>query len=287
MMARTQPLTSLRLGLVQMTSTNTHAGNVDVLRECAAEAAAADCRMIAFPEVAGLMNRHIDDMRDQITDEARDPFINAAREEAARLGLWIHTGSTPVVRSGETRFFNHSNLIDATGRIVASYDKIHLFDHYPEDGPPILESRRYAPGAHSVLAETPWGRIGMSICYDLRFPALYRSYAQEGAAMFFVPSAFTVHTGRAHWETLLKARAIENGNYVVAAAQTGSHDDGRKTWGHSMVVAPTGAVLADMGTRTGLKVIDMDLGAVPAARAAIPSLNHDRAYTALKSRPLE
>ena len=286
-MARTPPLTSLRLGLVQMTSTASHTGNVEVLRRTMEEAAAENCQLVAFPEVAGLMNRKIEDMRGEITDEARDPFILAAREAAARLGIWIHTGSTPVVRSGETRFFNHSNLIDDTGRIVASYDKIHLFDHYPQDASPILESRRYAPGAHSVLAKTPWGGIGMSICYDLRFPDFYRRYAQDGAAMLFVPSAFTVPTGRAHWATLLKARAIENGAFVIAAAQTGSHEDGRKTWGHSMVVAPDGKVLVDMGRKTGLQTVDIDLKEVDAARAAIPSLNHDRAYTALKSRPLE
>ena len=278
---------TLTLAVVQMTSTNTHAGNVETLRARCAEAAGQGAQMIAFPEVAGLMNRRIEGMRDEITDEARDPFILAAREEAARHGLWIHTGSTPVLRSGETRFLNHANLIDPTGRITASYDKIHLFDHFPDGGTPIVESRRFAPGTHSVLARTPWGPAGLSICYDLRFAHLYRSYAQSGATLLFVPSAFTRPTGAAHWHILLRARAIENGAFVIAAAQTGEHDDGRQTYGHSLVVAPSGEVLLDMGETPGLAIVTLTLAEVEAARAAIPSLKNDRSYTPLPPRPLD
>ena len=277
----------LRLGLVQMTSTNHHAGNIETVTTIAREAAAAGCEMLALPEVAGLMNRRLTTDTKEVGEEATDPFIAACRSLAEEHQLWIHTGSTPILRHGDGRFLNHSNLIDPTGRIVAAYDKIHLFDIHPPDREPILESRRYAPGRHSVLAETPWGKLGMSVCYDLRFPQFYREYAQDGAAMLFAPSAFTVPTGDMHWEVLLRARAIENGAFVVAAAQTGTHDDGRKTYGHAMVVDPLGKVVADLGTETGWQAVELDMTAVDTARAQIPSLAHDRSYSRLPGRNLD
>lgn len=266
----------LKLGLVQMCSTDRHAGNIAFAQEMVADAASQGCQMVAFPEVAGMMNRRLGGEPDLAGPEASDPFIAACCEMAARFGIWIHTGSTPLSGGEGGRFLNHSNLIDGEGRIVAGYDKIHLFDMYPEDGPPIVESKRYAPGAAPVLTETPWGRLGMSICYDLRFPQLYRDYAKAGASMLFIPSAFTVPTGRAHWDVLLRARAIENGAFVVAAAQVGRHDDGRETYGHSLVVDPWGRVLADMGERVGLEVVSLEMSDVDRARARIPSLSHDR-----------
>ena len=285
-MPRDELQKTLRIGVVQMTSTNRHDGNIAFVQDAAEKAASEGCGMIALPEVAGMMNRRIEADRDLIRDESSDPFISACRKIAAQHEIWIHTGSTPIVRAGDARFLNHSNLIDPTGRIVASYDKVHLFDMYPEEGTPILESRRYAPGNYSVLADTPWGPLGMSICYDLRFPQFFRDYARDGAVMLFVPSAFTVPTGRAHWEILLRARAIENGAYVVAAAQVGTHDDGRETWGHSLVVAPSGEVLLDMEDRLGLAVVDLDMDAVQRARTAIPSLAHGRTYSRLPERNL-
>lgn len=269
----------LRLGLVQMTSAVRHESNIAEMQERVGEAVQAGCQMVAFPEVSGMMNRRMAAEPELIKTEDNDPFILACRAAAAEFGVWIHTGSTPVIAEGEARFFNHSNLIDASGQIVAAYDKLHLFDIFPDGGKPILESKRFAPGAGPVLAETPWGGLGMSICYDLRFPALYRKYAQAGAAMLFIPSAFTIPTGQAHWEVLLRARAIENGAFVVAAAQVGEHEDGRRTYGHSMVVDPWGRVLADMEARVGLAVIEMDMAEVGRARAQIPSLEHDRPLT--------
>jgi len=274
---------TLRLCVAQMTSTNRHAGNIAWMQDAAARAAADGAQMLALPEVAGLCIRDRDDALAQVVPHADDPFVAACRDAAARHGLWIHTGSTPV--SGPDgpegrRFLNHADLIAPTGEIAASYDKIHLFDIFLDGKPATGESRRYAPGARAVMAETPWGPLGMTICYDLRFPQLFRDYAMAGATMLFVPSAFTVPTGQAHWETLLRARAIENGAFVIAPAQVGLHDDGRATYGHSMIVNPWGSILAELdGETPGLTIISLELGEVTAARRQIPSLRHGRPYT--------
>lgn len=232
--------------------------------------------MIALPEVAGLMNRKADPACFQPPEQ--DPFIAACQRIAAQHSLWLHMGSTPTKGPG-TRLLNHSVLINDRGEIAAEYDKIHLFDVQLDGGKPILESSRFAAGDKAVVAQTPWGPMGMSVCYDLRFPVLYRTYAQQGAVLLFVPSAFTVPTGAAHWETLLRARAIENGAFVVAAAQCGQHMDGRRTYGHSMIVGPWGEVVADMEDAIGLQSVTLDISGATAARSQIPSLVHDRDYS--------
>ena len=261
----------LRLALAQMCSADTHAANIATVAHLARDAAAQGAQMLALPEVAGLMNRDPETSARQVVAAADDPFIAACREIAARHGLWVHTGSTPVL-GPDGRFLNHATLIDAAGAIVADYDKIHLFDVALEGQAPIGESRRFAPGARAVIAQTPWGPMGLSICYDLRFAYLYRAYAQAGAVLMFIPSAFTVPTGRAHWEVLLRARAIETGAFVVAAAQAGHHADGRQTYGHALAVDPWGAVLADMGdVAPAVRVLDLDLAAVGRARSQIPA----------------
>ena len=270
---------SLKLGVVQMTSTNRHDGNIAFARDVVAEAAAKGCQMVAFPEVAGLMNRKLAHERSLVGPAETDPYIRACQDLARDHTVWIHTGSTPVTHPREDKFLNHSNLIDERGQTVAAFDKIHLFDMYPEGAPPILESKRYAPGQEAVLAQSPWGPLGMSICYDLRFPQLYRDYAQAGATLLFIPSAFTVPTGQAHWQVLLQSRAIETGAFVIAAAQTGLHDDGRATYGHSMVVGPWGEVLLNMKDKVGLATVEIDLRNVASARARIPSLAHDRSFS--------
>lgn len=268
----------LRLCLAQMTATNRHAGNIAFVEDAARRAADAGCRVLALPEAAGMMNKDRDDARTQITMAADDPFIATCQRLAKTYDLWIETGSTPV-RGDADLFFNHGDLIAPDGVIRASYDKIHLFDVHLEGRPPTGESERYAPGASAVMAQTPWGPWGMTICYDLRFPHLYRDYAKRGATILFVPSAFTIPTGRAHWEVLLRARAIENGAFVVAAAQVGHHDDGRRTWGHSMVIDPWGKVLVDMGgAEAGLSFVDLDIEHVARARGQIPSLQNERDY---------
>ncbi|MDG3040958.1 carbon-nitrogen hydrolase family protein [Roseicyclus marinus] len=262
---------SLRVALAQMCSSDTHEANIATVSDLAAEAAGEGAEMLALPEVAGLMNRNPETSRRQVVAAGDDPFIAACCEIAPRHGLWIHTGSTPVL-GPDGRFLNHSTLIDASGAIVAEYDKIHLFDVALEGQAPIGESKRFAPGAQAVIAQTPWGPMGLSICYDLRFAYLYRAYAQAGAVVMFIPSAFTVPTGRAHWEVLLRARAIETGAFVLAAAQAGHHADGRQTYGHALAVDPWGAVLADLGDAApALRVVTLDLGAVGRARAQVPA----------------
>lgn len=268
---------TLRLALAQMRSADTHAANIATLQTLARDATGQGAQMLALPEVAGLMNRNAKAARTQVVPAEDDPFLAAAQGAARENGLWIHVGSTPVL-APDGRFLNHSALIDATGRITATYDKVHLFDVTLEGQPPIGESKRFAPGAHATLAQTPWGPVGLSICYDLRFPAFYTPYAQSGATLIFIPSAFTVATGQAHWEVLLRARAIETGAFVIAAAQAGTHADGRTTHGHSLIADPWGVVLADMGPEaTGITCIDLDLAAVTRARAQIPAWQGARA----------
>jgi len=266
---------TLKLGLVQMTSSDTYADNIEFVVEVIKEAASKGADMVALPEVSGMMNRKIEEIREQIKGEAEDPFIRACCEFAREFGVWIHTGSTPITQLQDQKFLNHSNLIDGRGKIVAAYDKIHLFDMYPATGKPLLESKRYQAGSKAVLAQTPWGGLGMSVCYDLRFPHLYRTYAQEGANMLFIPSAFTVPTGQAHWDVLLRARAIENGAFVIASAQVGVHKDGRETYGHSMVVDPWGRILCNMKECVGVNMVELDMSLVEKARSHIPSLTHD------------
>ena len=275
----TDPRPTLRAALGQMQSADTHAANIATVRVLAQQAADAGADMLCLPEVAGLMNRNAELARTQVVAAEHDPFIAACRDLAVRHGLWIQGGSTPVL-GPDGRFLNHATLIDDTGAVVASYDKIHLFDVALDGQAPIGESKRFAPGTRAVLADTPWGPMALSICYDMRFAYLYRALAQAGAVLAFVPSAFTVPTGRAHWEVLLRARAIEMGAFVLAAAQSGTHADGRETWGHSLAIDPWGRVLADMGQDAPqLAMVDLDLQRVAQARAQIPALTHDRAFT--------
>jgi len=262
----------LRVALAQMCSADTHDANIATVAELAAQAAGQGAELLALPEVAGLMNRNGAVARTQVVPADEDPFIAACRDLAARHGLWIHTGSTPVL-APDGRFLNQSTVIDATGTIRASYDKIHLFDVALEGQAPIGESKRFAPGDKAVILDTPWGPWGLTICYDLRFPYLYRRLAQAGAGLIFIPSAFTVPTGQAHWEVLLRARAIETGSFVLAAAQAGHHADGRETWGHSLAIDPWGTVLADLGQGApALRVLELDLTRITSARSQIPAL---------------
>ncbi len=269
---------TLRLSLAQTTSAKTHAANIESLSKIARDAADAGAEMLALPEVAGLMNRNAEDLRQSVTYPKQDPFIRACQKQAKTYGIWIQAGSTPV-KGSQTKFRNHATLISPTGKVVASYDKVHLFDVFLDGEKPTGESERYSPGDKAVLVETPFGSMGMTICYDLRFPILYRQLAQQGAILTFAPSAFTVPTGKAHWEVLLRARAIENGMWIIAAAQVGRHEDGRETWGHSMIVSPWGKVIADLGgTATSLMTVDLDLEAPAKARHQIPSLRNDRSF---------
>jgi len=269
--------TTLRLLLAQTTTSNTHQKNIAVLTELARKTAEQQCDMLCLPEVSGLMNQDVDSARAMICDEHKDPYVAACQELAAQHSIWIHNGSTPVLGPSGLPV-NRTHFINNHGEIKARYDKIHLFDIYLPDGKERLESKRYGAGTQAVVVDTPWGVMGLSICYDLRFPQLYRDYAQAGARVIFVPSAFTRNTGRAHWEVLLRARAIENGCFIVAAAQTGEHDDGRRTYGHSLVVHPWGNVLSDLGETLQSVVVALELDAADKVRNQIPSLTHTRTY---------
>ncbi len=267
----------MRLGLVQPST------GIDPEREAASLAAAiaslaADGADLVFtPEMSGRLDRDRARAAAGMFDEAGDPVLAAVRAAAARSGVWVQLGSLALRGPGD-KFVNRAFLIDAAGDIRARYDKIHLFDVDLPGGETWRESNAYAPGDNAVAAATPWGPLGLTICYDLRFPALHRALAEAGAVMLSVPAAFTRPTGRAHWHVLLRARAIETGCFVVAAAQTGVHADGRETFGHSLVVAPWGEVLLDMGEASGLATCDIDLAAVAEARDRVPALRHARPF---------
>lgn len=265
-----------RIALVQMTGGIDPAANAATLVEAVERAGAEGAAMLFTPEMSNLIDRDRDRAAASIVGESEDVVLAAVREAAARAGIWVHLGSI-AVRRDDGRLANRALVIDATGAIRARYDKIHLFDVNLPNGEAWRESASYAPGERAVAVDTPVGRLGLSICYDLRFPDLYRALSDAGATLFAVPAAFTRPTGAAHWEILLRARAIEAGVHVIAAAQTGDHADGRATWGHSLVVDPWGAVLCDMGEEAGLAFVDLDPDAVRAARSRIPAIDHRRA----------
>lgn len=261
----------LRVGLVQLTSGTEVADNLAWSQSLIAEAAGEGAELVCLPEVVNLMQRRRRLAREQVSTEAADEALPAWQQQARELGIWLHIGSMVVALEDDDRFANRGFLIDPSGAIQARYDKIHMFDVELEGGERHRESDGFRPGDRAVLASTPWGGYGMSICYDVRFAQLYRRLAQAGARVLTVPAAFTRTTGKAHWHTLLKARAIETGSFVVAAAQCGDHADGRKTYGHSLVVAPWGEVLADGGEAPGVVMADLDLTAVERARAMVPA----------------
>ena len=228
--------------------------------------------------------------RDKAKREADDPFLAGMRDLARETGAWILVGSLVIDPAGESgadvqktggeeRLANRSFLVDAQGGIVARYDKIHMFDIDLPGGESYRESNAYRPGGSTVVADTPWGRLGMTVCYDVRFPHLYRELARAGADFLAVPSVFTVPTGRAHWHVLLRARAIENGCFVFAPAQWGEHAGGRKSYGHSLIVDPWGEVLADGGEEPGIITARIEPERIAKARGMVPSLRHDRAFT--------
>ena len=254
--------------------------------------------LITTPEVSNLIESGRR-RRDKARREADDPFLAGMRELARETGAWLLLGSLVIdpagepdgesgADPGESRLANRSFLIDASGAIVARYDKIHMFDIDLPGGESYRESNAYRPGGHTVVAETPWGRLGMTVCYDVRFPHLYRALAQAGADFLSAPSVFTVPTGRAHWHVLLRARAIENGCFVFAPAQWGEHAGGRRSYGHSLIVDPWGEVLAEGGEETGIVTARIDPARIAESRGAVPSLTHDRAFTPpeLIPRPL-
>lgn len=266
-----------KLALVQMNSTNDLASNVAALEQSLSAAHAAGADWIATPENTGLLGADTADTLSKAQPEASHPVLELARSFARKHSVWILLGSIHV-RADAERCRNRSYLIGADGQVVAYYDKIHMFDAQLPSGE-YRESAVFMPGERAVLAETPWGKLGMTICYDVRFAHLYRKLAQAGATMLSVPAAFTVPTGQAHWHVLLRTRAIEHGCYVFAPAQVGLHANGRRTYGHSVIIAPWGEVLADAGDAgPGIIAAEIDPEAVRQAREALPSLRHDRPF---------
>jgi predicted amidohydrolase len=266
----------MRAAIFQTTTGIDPARNAAALVAAVAEAKAGGADMLFTPEMSGLVDRDRKRGSASIRDEESDPALAAVREAAAKVGLWVHLGSL-AVRGGEgDRLLNRAFVIDDQGAIRARYDKIHLFDVDLPTGGRWRESDAYAPGTRAVAVDTPWGRLGLSICYDIRFPDLYRALSDAGVMIFAVPAAFTVPTGEAHWHVLLRARAIEAGAFVIAAAQTGRHEDERTTYGHSLAIDPWGDVLLDMGEPAALGFIDLDMARVGDVRGRIPALAHRR-----------
>jgi predicted amidohydrolase len=265
------------LACCQFTAARDFAPNIEAARRQARRARAAGADLIAFPENLAMMEPDRAAALAKAVPEAEHPVLAAMQDLARETGAWILAGSINAKRPGG-RVANRSLLLDPAGAIVARYDKIHLFDVDLPTGERYRESERVEPGAAATIADTPWGRLGMTVCYDVRFPLLYRALAQAGAIMIGVPAAFTAPTGRAHWHTLLRARAIENGAYVFAPAQWGAHADGRRTFGHSLIVDPWGEVLADGGEGETVITARIDPARVAAVRASLPSLQHDRPF---------
>lgn len=266
-----------KLAVVQLNSGNDLSANVRTLERALSDARAAGAQLIATPENTGLLGADTADTLAKAQPEATHPVLALARSFAREHATWILLGSIHV-RGDAERCHNRSYLIGADGNVAAYYDKIHMFDARLAHGA-YQESATFVPGERAVVAETPWGKLGLTICYDVRFAQLYRRLAQAGATMLAVPAAFTVPTGQAHWHVLLRARAIEHGCYVMAPAQVGLHANGRHTYGHSVIIGPWGDVLADAGDAgPGVVVAELDPQAVTKAREALPSLGHDRPF---------
>ena len=266
----------MRAAILQMTSGIDPAANAAAIVDAIRGAAAGGAAMLFTPEMSGLLDRDRARAAEYIVAEEQDPVLAAVREAAAARGIWVHLGSL-TVRREDGRYANRGIVIDAGGTIRARYDKIHLFDVDLAGGESWRESAAYAPGEGAATVETPLGSLGLSICYDVRFPDLYRALSDAGAAILAIPAAFTVPTGLAHWHILLRARAIEAGAFVIAAAQSGRHADGRATYGHSLVVGPWGEVLLDMAEGAGLGFAEIDPARLDEVRERIPVLAHRRA----------
>src|SRR5690348_8735626 len=242
------------------------------------QAASQGADYVLTPEVSNMMQANRKALFEHLSKEEYDRSLKAYRALASELRIYLHIGSL-ALRASPERAVNRSFLIGPDGIVIASYDKIHMFDIDLPDGESYRESANYQPGETAVISDLPWGRIGLTICYDVRFPALYRALAESGASFLAVPSAFTRKTGEAHWHTLLRARAIENGCFVFAAAQAGMHENKRETYGHSLIIAPWGETLAEGGVDPGVVLAEIDPSKVESARKSIPSLQHGRRFS--------
>ncbi|MEH6645572.1 carbon-nitrogen hydrolase family protein [Sulfitobacter sp.] len=273
----------MKVAILQLNVSDDPTANLAVTRAMLAEAAAQGAELVCTPEVSNCISTNRDYQRSVLHHEAHDPTLAALRADAAALGIWLLIGSLGLkTDDADGRFANRSFLIDPEGEIVARYDKIHMFDVQVTPTETWKESAAYRPGSQAVLARTPFAAIGMTICYDIRFPALFQALAEAGAQILTVPAAFSPVTGAAHWHSLLRARAIETGCFVIAPAQTDTHESTahktRDTYGHSLVVSPWGEVILDAGTDAGVFVFELDITQTEAARTKVPSMSHKRAF---------
>jgi predicted amidohydrolase len=262
-----------------MRSGTDEAANIAVMERLVREAAGQGAVYVQTPEMTGIMERDPANLLNQISEDEGNPVFAAAASLAKELGIWLHLGST-AIRVSERKAANRGALFSPKGERVATYDKIHMFDVDLDGGESYRESNRYEPGDRSVVADTGAFKLGMAVCYDVRFPRIFRKQAQCGAQILTLPAAFTRPTGKAHWKTLLTARAIENGAFMIASAQGGKHEDGRATWGHSIIIGPWGEIVGELEhDEPGILVRDIDLQEVSDARAKIPALANERDFT--------
>ena len=268
---------TFKVGLIQMRSGLDPQVNLTTVLASVDEAKHAGADYVQTPEMTNILAIKRDHLFANIVAEDQDPTLATLREVARKLAIYIHIGSLAIKASPE-KAVNRSLLIDHKGDVIARYDKIHMFDVDLAGGESYRESNNYRSGEVAVVADLPWGRLGITVCYDLRFPDLYRALAEAGASFLAIPSAFTRQTGEAHWHVLQRARAIENGSFVFAAAQGGRHENGRDTFGHSLIVDPWGRILAEGGTEPGVVMAEIDPAEVVTARARIPSLRHGRRF---------
>ena len=280
-------MTAFRAAAVQMRTGIDTAKNVAAAEALIREAAAAGAEYVLTPEMTTILDRDRERLLAAISPEESDPSLARFRALARELGIHLHIGSMaiklgpdPGSSPGQAGVANRAFLIDSTGAILARYDKIHMFDVDLAGGESYRESRLYRPGNAAAVADLPWARLGLTVCYDVRFPHLYRALAKAGASVIAIPAAFTRTTGEAHWHVLMRARAIETGSFVIAAAQAGTHEDGRETYGHSMIVDPWGKILAEAAREPGIIVADIDPAESALVRGRLPSLANDRPFTA-------
>jgi len=273
----------MKVAALQLCASDDPVANLAHTLSMLQQASEAGAQFIATPEVTNCVSSSRRRQNKVLALQENDQTLAAMCTAAARFGVWISVGSLALKLPDDDRFTNRSFMIDPSGQIVAQYDKIHMFDVTLSETEQYRESDGYRAGDHAVIADTAFGRIGMTICYDIRFPHLYRGLAKSGASILLIPAAFAQPTGRAHWEVLLRARAIETGCYVIAAAQTGEHQTSqrrpRKTYGHSMIVSPWGEIMADAGEDQGIIYADLDLSLVESTRARVPSILSNQSFS--------
>ena len=273
----------MKVAALQLCASDDPVANLALTLSMVQQASEAGAQFIATPEVTNCVSSSRRRQNEVLALQENDQTLAAMCTAAARFGVWISVGSLALKLPDDDRFTNRSFMIDPSGQIVAQYDKIHMFDVTLSETEQYRESDGYRAGDHAVIADTAFGKIGMTICYDIRFPHLYRGLAKSGASILLIPAAFAQPTGRAHWEVLLRARAIETGCYVIAAAQTGEHQTSqrrpRKTYGHSMIVSPWGEIMADAGEDQGIIYADLDLSLVESTRARVPSILSKQSFS--------